>query len=511
MEHSVEAVDKRFSRALERRRPWEGTFQECYDYALPQKTAMYDQARGQDRTPDIFDETAVVGVQEFASRLQNGLIPPYSKWSKYVPGPGIAAEESKEVMAKLEEITEYVFKVIHNSNFSQEAHEAFLEVAIGTACMWVGPGDYRSPIKCKTIPLSQLVLQEDFTGYYRKIAGRLLPVEYPNANLGEKLQKQIEEEPDKEIVCRHACWVDHAKAPEPAWQAMAWVEGDLSILEQSSYTGEGSNPYIPFRWAKTADEVWGRGPLMNALPAIKTCNLTVQMVLENAEMAIAGLYQVENDGVVNVDQIRIEPATIVPISPGSRGLQPVGAAGNFDVSQLILQDMRTNIKKALYNEMLGNPENTPASATEVSARMADLSRQIGAAYGRLHAEFVQPFLRRVLYVLREQGLITLPTVNNKVIAITPQSPLSRAQQYQEVEDIQNFMMILSQTLGPQLINIFIKGENAAPLIAQKMGIPDSIIRPKAEQEQILMAVAQQQGMSPDGQAAPAQPPAPPGG
>jgi hypothetical protein len=30
-----------------------------------------------------------------------------------------------------------------------------------------------------------------------------------------------------------------------------------------------------------------------------------------------------------------------------------------------------NIKRALYNDMLGNPDRTPASATEVAERMAD--------------------------------------------------------------------------------------------------------------------------------------------
>ena len=36
------------------------------------------------------------------------------------------------------------------------------------------------------------------------------------------------------------------------------------------------------------------------------------------------------------------------------------------VYQLILSDMRLNIKRALYNDMLGNPDKTPASATEVA-------------------------------------------------------------------------------------------------------------------------------------------------
>ncbi|MGB0405500.1 MAG: portal protein, partial [Fusobacterium sp.] len=38
----------------------------------------------------------------------------------------------------------------------------------------------------------------------------------------------------------------------------------------------GSNPFIAFRWSKASGEVYGRGPLINALAAIKTCNITVE-------------------------------------------------------------------------------------------------------------------------------------------------------------------------------------------------------------------------------------------
>ena len=151
------------------------------------------------------------------------------------------------------------------------------------------------------------------------------------------------------------------------------------ILLRRQFEGEGSNPYVVFRWSKASGEIWGRGPLLNSLPAIKTCNLTIELILENAQMSISGMYQLEDDGIVNVDTIQLLPGTIIPRAPGSRGLEPVSPAGNFNVADLVLKDMRTNIRKALYNEMLGDPNKTPMSATEVAERMADLSRQIGSA------------------------------------------------------------------------------------------------------------------------------------
>ena len=150
-----------------------------------------------------------------------------------------------------------------------------------------------------------------------------------------------------------------------------------------------SNPFICFRWSKCAGEIYGRGPLINALSAIKTTNLTIELILENAQMAISGVYQIDDDGVINPDTIQLVPGSIIPKAMGSAGLQPIQAAGSFDVAQLVLSDMRLNIKRALYNDMLGNPDRTPATATEVAERMADLVSPYGFSFwpiaGRISA------------------------------------------------------------------------------------------------------------------------------
>ena len=174
------------------------------------------------------------------------------------------------------------------------------------------------------------------------------------------------------------------------WKYCVVLPKEKAMIEEKEFKGNASNPYIVFRWNKASGEVYGRGPVFNAMAAIKTTNLTVEMILQNAQMAISGIYTFEDDGVINPDNIQLVPGSLIPISPGSRGLIPIAGAGNFDVAQLVLADMRQNIKKALYMETLGRPEGTPMSATEVAERMADLSRQIGSSFGRLQSEFVNP-------------------------------------------------------------------------------------------------------------------------
>jgi hypothetical protein len=263
-----------------------------------------------------------------------------------------------------------------------------------------------------------------------------------------------------------------------------------TVLHKKQMKGVGSNPFICFRWSKCAGEVYGRGPLLNALSAIKTTNLTIELILENAQMSISGIYQMEDDGVINPDTIRLVPGTIIPKAMGSQGLQPINAAGRFDVAQLILSDMRLNIKRALYNDMLGNPDKTPATATEVAERMADLSRRIGSAFGRLQAELVQPVLQRVIYILKKQGRIEVPVINGREVKVRSVSPLAQAQANQDISNVARYLQLVGGTFGPEMLQMLIDSEKSAIYLAKKFGVPESLIRDEEQRKQIA-AIAQQ--------------------
>ena len=485
---------------------WLPTFEECYEYALPQRESFYTESIGRRRSDRIFDETAVVGVQEFASRLQSGIVPNYARWADFVAGSEVPKQNQREVNLLLDEVTEYVFEILQNSNFSQEVHETFLDCAVGTGVLLVEEGDAIQPVKFKAIPLPQVVLDSGFDDkvdhIYRKRMIRMkeLLIAYPNGTLSEKMKMDMEKMGETECEIVEVVYRDYSNTKEEEYIFCVIAPMYEHEITQQTFKGLGSNPYIIYRWSKVAGEVYGRGPLQLALPAIKTSNLVIELILENAQMSISGMYQVEDDGVINVDNISLIPGTIIPKAAGSSGLQPIAPAGNFNVSDLVLRDMRTNIKKALYNEMLGVAnEKTPMSATEVAERMADLSRQIGAAFGRLQAELVNPVLQRVIYILKKQGRIKIPVVNGREIKIKSSSPLAQAQQQQDVATLDRFLGMIQARVGPQLLNVLVKQDEAAKFVAKKLGVPEELIRSPEEMQQaaqqMQQMMAQQQGES----------------
>ena len=508
-EKTAEGMIQRYEKALTIRREFEELYDEIFEYCLPQRQGFKNYTPGQRRDDKIFDETAVVGIQEFASRLQAGLTPNFARWADFVTGSEVPEAERDDVNNALDAVTDYVFEILQTSNFAQEIHECFIDLALGTAVILVTEGDAINPVRFQSIPLPHVVLDTgpdgrvDHVFRERMIKNSDIMIAYPKAILTPNILQRINNYPDSKCKILEVSCKLYDDINEEKYSYMVIDMANKELIMQEIYKGVGSNPFIAFRWSKASGEIYGRGPAVNALSAIKTCNLTIEMILENAQMAISGIYQIDDDGVINVDTINLVPGTVIPKAPNTQGLQPIRAAGSFDVANLILNDMRNNIKRALYNDMLGDPNKTPASATEVAERMADLSRKIGSAFGRLQAEMVQPLLQRVIYILRQQGRIEMPTVNGREVKIRSVSPLAQAQSNQDIVSLNRFLQTVAGSFGPEILNILISSEETALYLAKKFGVPDNLIRDADERQQLVqmaqqMQQASQQGEMPSG-------------
>lgn len=492
---SVDQTLKLFQRAQQKRMPREARFDQAMRLTMPGRGAFFNQGNLDREIDDIFDETAIVAVQEFASRFQAAMTPNHSRWGDLVAGPDVPEDEREEVNRALDEVTNAVFDAIHGSNFSQESYETYLDMSISLGAMEVIEGDALTPVVNNAIPLSQLWVmngpydQIDKFFRIREMTADDLVVRYPRHRMPPDKLKELKESGKSAQFLEATIRDWDEPATERHHRHVIWIAEQMEVHHEV-YEGIGSCPIIGFRWAKAAGEDWGRGPALNVLPAVKTCNLVVQMILENAQMAIAGIYNADDDGVVNPDTIELLPGTIIPRAPGSRGLEPVQSASNFNVADLILDDMRANIKRGLYNDMLGNPNKTPMSATEVAERMADLSRQIGSAFGRVWSEFCVPYLQRVIFILRKRGLIELPTVNGRVVKVAAKSPLAQAQAQIDIQASDRLVELVNARFGPQLANVFIKGEDMSAYWAEKLQVPAKLVRSKPEMEQLAQQIAQ---------------------
>lgn len=504
-EKELARVMDKFKRAKSRWSSWSDIWEEAYDYVMPHRESFYQESPAQRRTQNIYDETAVVGLPKFASRLQLGFFPPNGRAFKLVPGPEFPKREiTKALQAELDRITDLLHEGLRNSNFNAELHEGFQDLALGTMNMLCEEGRFSGDLHFTAVPPTNLALlpgnMDTVSGWFRWNYDGMditeLKHRYPKAEYTEKMKQEQKRNPHRKTKVVEATLYDQADKFKDEYTYYLISETDNCILQKATLKGRGSVPWITTRWCKSGFEVWGRGPVLQAMPAIKTLNLTVQLILENAEMAIAGSYVYDDDGVFNPDNITIQPGTFIPRSPGS-SIDTLAAPGRFDVAQLVLDDMRRNVRKALFIDELDSRPNarTPLSATEVSERLADVARDMGAVAGRMQKEFMTPLVERIIKIYTDQGILDIPKVDGRTLRILPVSPLLRAQDQQDVADFVRFQQTVAGTFGPEITPALYDQAAVIRYLAQKFGVMEELLADETQVQQnaqLMQSIMQMQ-------------------
>ncbi|MCB1558068.1 MAG: phage tail protein, partial [Alphaproteobacteria bacterium] len=234
-------------------------------------------------------------------------------------------------------------------------------------------------------------------------------------------------------------------------------------------------PYINFRWMKSPGDVYGRSPVMKALPDIKTANKVVELILKNASIAVTGIWQADDDGVINPATIELVPGAIIPKAVGSRGLTPLDMPSRFDVSQLVLEDLRARIRHALLVDRLPSVGGGKMTATEIMERSGQIAMLLGAMFGRLQVEFLNPLLQRAYQILRERGAVPDLPLDGRTLAIEYRSPLARAQSSAHIQTLMGWLG-LAQSLGKDT-SARIDGDAVLDYFARTLGVPAVFLNP----------------------------------
>ncbi len=499
-------VAERYQRAKERRATWENHWQECYDYALPQYDGFIAPSRpGAKKTDKLFDGTAPDAVDQLAASLLAQLTPPWARWIGFTPGTEASPEDREVLAPQLERVATTVQSHFNRSNFAVEMHQCFLDlVTAGTASLMFeeAPTGDSSVFRFAAIPLSQVMMEEGVSGRldttYRR--SELTPAKFrarfPKAKLPDQAWRRGASDPESSIAAIEAV------VPEKSGYAyMAVLADDEAASAEPAVLAEGSfatSPFINFRWLKAPGEGYGRSPVMKTLPDIKTANKVVELVLKNASIAVTGIWQADDDGVLNPATIKLAPGTIIPKAVGSKGLTPLEAPGKFDVSQIVLQDLRTRIRSALLADRLGQIDSPRMTATEVLERSAEMARILGATYGRLQSELLTPLVTRAVAILGRRGEIPPLRIDGHTIDLQYKSPLA---QHQAQKDARNTLTWLEtvNTLGPEAAAV-VDNAAAARWLGRAFGVPDELIRqaPALDAVSDLLAGLADAGGTPDG-------------
>jgi len=437
-----EDILKRHDIALRKKEDFRDLYDEAYEFALPQRN-LYDgyydgKVGGAKKMNRVFDATAINSTQRFANRLQSGIFPPQRKWCRLETGPDIPEDRKAEASAALDIYADKMFATLKQSNFDIAMGEFLLDLAVGTAVMMVQPGDDTSPINFIPVPQFLVAFEEGANGQvdnvYRRmrIKGEAIIQQWRDATIPSDLQQKIDQKPTEDFELIEATVFD------PKRGDFCYHVIHKESKQELVYRRLKKSPWVVSRYMKVAGEIYGRGPLITALPDIKTLNKTLELVLKNASLAISGVYTAADDGVLN---------------PASAKM-------------------------------------SARSATEVVERMKELSQNLGSAFGRLINETMIPLVSKILQVMDDRGIIDMPLrVNGLEVKVAPVAPLAMAQNMEDVTNVMQFVQ-MAQGFGPEGQATPKMGE-ITDYIADKLGIPSRLRNDSAERQYNLQQIAQQ--------------------
>jgi hypothetical protein len=495
----LELIKRRYKKASAKADLWIALLEACYHYTVPSRNLYYwtSQYQGAQKNARVYDTTAVAAVRNFVSKIQGGLCPPQQCWFLLEAGTDIPEDQKEEINKQLQEITNKVYHYLRRSNFDLAVNEAFYDLAIGTGCLICNPGPTDDvPLEFFSCPLARVALEETITNaletnfrWWDELRIADILTLWPQAEISQQLQELFREDENATIKDLAEGVLYYPDEKQYKYRYVVFYENEFFVDEWME-----SSPWIVFRWSRVNNEVYGRGPVIEALPSILSLNELARIELASANFNVSKPFMAYSDGVFNPFTFKLEPNTIIPVSPNAAGqwpIQPFPDNANPQFFQLTSIDLRMQINKLLFADPLGPVQSPQQTATEIALRQRNLAEEIGPPFTRLQPEFLTKVLKRVMYLLEKQGLIDKVVVNGKTVQLTYKSPLVVAQGQQDVQTFLNYYQVLQAVQGEETALINIDPVKFPQWTAQKMGIDPTILVPEEQMREFLASKSEQ--------------------
>lgn len=484
---------KRYETLRTKRNPVETPWKKAYDNTYPQRGEKIgnDSLSGLDavasatsKTARIYDSTLKTSVRMLASALFSGLTPANSRWFSQTV-INVKDDASKKW---LDESSNTIWLNIHNCNFDTAGYESFIDYVIaGMFAMYIEPGDEaEGKLYNFTLwPLAGCYFADSTGKGYVDTVYRMMSLTAEQAynEYGDKCSPEViknaTEKPDEPVQVLHAIYPRKVNPKDRITLPVASDHVEVKTKKSLRESGYNEMPVVVPRWMPIPDSVYSLGLVDDALPDHLTLNELEMYVLQNADLAIAGMWGATDDGVLNPKTVKVGARKIIPMA-NKDSFFPLQPATKFDVAWMEKADLQKQIKATLLSDQL-HPDNGPAmTATEVHMRAQIIRQLLGPMYGRLQSEYMVQVVNRCFGIAYRAGVLgeAPEAIQNRVSNISFQSPLARAQKLDDVAamDRHEATLLNQAEIGiPGVLDTY-DWDKAAKERSELLGVPSKIIR-----------------------------------
>lgn len=506
------------------RSSWVNHWREISDYQQPRAGRFFvaDRNRGDKRSNNILDNTAVIGSRTLAAGMMSGMTSPARPWFK-LEIPDKELMESDAVKSWLHEAAVVIRAIFARSNTYRSLHTIYEELGLfGTAATIVLP-NFASVLHHYALTIGEYALATNHEGTVDTLIREMqMTVSQLVGQFGlDNVSQTVKSMHDKHQL---DSWVDVIHTIEPRQErdhtrqdgknkrfASCYIEPGRDNTEKYlKESGFDKFPALAPRWVVTGNDVYGTSPGMECLGDVKQLqhqqlrkgqaidykvNPPLQVPTKYKEAAQARL----PGGIFYVDN--------VGSSQGVRSAFDV----NIDLSHLTMdiQDIRSRIRSSYYADlfmMLANDTRSGITATEVAERHEEKLLMLGPVLERLQNELLSPLIDTAFDYAMSAGILPEPPQELQGMNLSVEfiSVLAQAQRMVAAQGVDRLLRTVGElsALKPDLMDK-VDLDQAVDDYAQMYGVNPKIIVPDARVAEIRAQRAQAEAAAQQAAAMPA--------
>ena len=443
----LEYFDSRITEAASERTEWENRWQDVNDYILPWKAGVTtEQTPGSKQTTKIYSSHPAYCANILTGGLAGNLITKAPWYGLRTRDPNGMKAKNNEVW--LQDSSERMSLAQNSSNF-ERASQLFLTDfhSYGTGHIY-SKEDVQDILRFYVFPINQLYPIEnergiiDTTFRVYKASLRQLIREFGVENVHKETIEAHKNTPDARII-----QVVHATYPRESWDprlenkenrpwgCLYYQKDKKKILQES---GHYDNPWHWARWMPSDQGPWGRGPGIDAMPAIKTLNAKEKTNLRVGQKNADPPWWL-NSRMKGAFRTTLGAANVG--NPGDRPPQKLTASDNVPHLKDDIDRSKAEIDDAYYVKlfMMLQAGQGAKTAFEVDQIIKQGRTILGPVLGGMDTECFAPMIERQFNHMARVGKLSPPpqSMQGHTLDIEYISPLAKLLKMQELQTVRS--------------------------------------------------------------------------
>ena len=418
--------------------------EDIYRFTCPGREHDFSRTSKTEYETDVFISLGEELARDLAGDLITYYTPPESKWASYLVLAEIPEDQEDAVLRLVTSREEKLADALTASNYYDMAPQWGFEAASqGTPALWVQKPHLSMPIHFELVPPNELLITPGHLGILdrfreKTVLASTLPALFAgwDVDLTDDKIKAKTGKPGATCTVCWGFWLDWTDAGNPRWLCEISVDGCRVTPEKPIILGPmaGSCPLQTGRFNPQPGRPWGRGPGWTALPDLRVLDKVDETVLAGLDQSLLNTIIYPDDGFIDLSE-GVEAGRAYPAHRGFNREQIYDLSRNVNVDQGWFTEERIEdrIRRAFYQDGPRQRGETPPTASQWLDERRRVQQRLGKPSAPLWSELIYPLIQRVEYLLVESGQMPdAITHNGQAIAVTPISPLQKAQNQDQV-------------------------------------------------------------------------------